>query len=77
MLADLCFLRRNTMLIEYSVGDIIETKKPHPCGGKTWEILRTGADVKMKCVTCGRIVMLSREEAEKRTKKVLQKKNEE
>ena len=61
------------MLIEYNVGDIIETKKNHPCGGKTCEILRTGADVKLKCLTCGRIIMLSREETEKRTKKVLPK----
>ena len=61
------------MLIEYNVGDIIETKKNHPCGGKTWGILRTGADVKLKCLTCGRIIMLTREETEKRTKKVLPK----
>lgn len=61
------------MLIEYNVGDIIETKKNHPCGGRTWEILRTGADVKLKCLTCGRIIMLTREETEKRTKKVLPK----
>ncbi len=59
------------MLIEYNVGDIIETKKTHPCGGKTWEILRVGSDMKLKCATCGRIIMLTREETEKRTKKVL------
>ena len=62
------------MFIEYSVGDIIETKKPHPCGSTQWEIIRTGADVKIKCVTCGRIVMLSREEVEKRTKRLVQHK---
>ena len=59
------------MLIQLNVGDIIETKKNHPCGGKNWEILRVGADIKLKCTTCGRIVMLSREETEKRTKKVV------
>lgn len=59
------------MLIEYKIGDIIETKKTHPCGGKTWEILRVGSDMKLKCTTCGRIIMLTREETEKRTKKVL------
>lgn len=59
------------MLIEYNVSDIIETKKTHPCGGKTWEVLRTGADIKLKCCTCGRIIMLTREEAEKRTKKIV------
>lgn len=61
------------MLIEYKIGDLIETKKAHPCGGKNWEVLRTGADVKLKCTTCGRIIMLTREETEKRTKKVLPK----
>lgn len=59
------------MLIQLNVGDIIETKKNHPCGGKTWEILRVGADIKLKCTTCGRIVMLTREETEKRIKKVV------
>lgn len=61
------------MYIEYNIGDIIQTKKNHPCGGNEWEILRIGADVKLKCTTCGRIVMLTREEAEKRTKKVVSK----
>ena len=61
------------MFIEYNAGDIIETKKNHPCGGKTWEVLRTGADVKLKCLTCCRIILLTREETEKRTKKVLHK----
>ncbi len=65
------------MFIDYGVGDIIETKKNHPCGGKSWEILRTGADVKMKCCTCGRIVMLTREEAEKRTRSILKKASDE
>lgn len=59
------------MLIQLNVGDIIETKKNHPCGGKNWEILRVGADIKLKCTTCGRIVMLTREETEKRIKKVV------
>ena len=59
------------MLIQLNVGDIIETKKNHPCGGKNWEILRVGADIKLKCTTCGRIVMLIREETEKRIKKVV------
>ena len=40
------------------VGDIVVMKKPHPCGGNLWEVVRTGADVKIKCVKCGRVVML-------------------
>ena len=53
------------------VGDVIQTRKPHPCGGDRWTVLRTGADVKMRCETCGRIVMLDREAFLRRRKAVL------
>ena len=53
------------------VGDIVRMKKKHPCGGDTWEITYVGADIKMKCETCGRIVMLDRPTFDKRVKKVL------
>lgn len=56
-------------LTELKLGDRIETKKPHPCGGKEWEIVRTGADYKIKCLTCGRAVMLSPDELKKRVKR--------
>lgn len=46
----------------YSLGDIVETKKTHPCGGNKWEVVRTGADYKLKCLTCGRLVMLTPDE---------------
>lgn len=49
----------------FSVGDTIKAKKPHACGGREWEILRTGADVKLKCATCGRIVFRSVPETER------------
>ncbi len=51
-----------------NLGDRIETKKPHPCGGQLWEITRKGADVKIKCLTCGRVVMLTPDELRKRIK---------
>ena len=54
-----------------NVGDGIITKKPHPCGGSSWTVTRTGADVKLKCDTCGRVVMLDRSECEKRIKKLI------
>ena len=57
----------------YSLGDIDETKKPHPCGGNKWEVVRTGADYKLKCLTCGRLVMLTPDELKKRVKRVLSK----
>ena len=49
---------------------IVETKKTHPCGGKLWEIVRTGADYKLRCLTCGRIVMLTPDELKKRVKRI-------
>ncbi len=57
-------------LKNFSIGVIVETKKPHPCGGKEWEIVRTGADFKIKCRTCGRIVMLSPDELKKRVRRI-------
>ena len=57
----------------FSLGDVVETKKPHPCGGNKWEIVRTGADYKIKCLTCGRLVMLTPAELRKRVKRVLSK----
>ena len=53
------------------LGDIVETKKPHPCGGARWEIVRVGADWKIKCLSCGRLVMLSPDELKKRVKRVV------
>ncbi len=55
--------------MDYSVGDIVETKKQHPCGSKNWEITRVGVDFKLKCLGCGHVVMLDREKAIKSIKK--------
>lgn len=54
-----------------SPGTVVETKKPHPCGGTRWEIVRTGADYKIKCLTCGRLVMLTPDELKKRVKRMV------
>ena len=43
----------------FSIGDNVTTKKPHACGGNSWEVLRVGADYKIKCLKCGHVVMLS------------------
>ena len=53
---------------EYEVGDIVKLKKPHPCGSFAWEILRVGADFRLKCIGCGHQVMLARRQVEKSTK---------
>ena len=49
----------------YEVGDIVKLKKPHPCGSYEWEILRVGADFRLKCVGCGRQVMTERKKKKK------------
>ncbi len=56
---------------EYKVGDIIETKKQHPCGSARWEITRTGADFKIKCLGCGRVVMMPYVEFKKKVKRTV------
>ena len=57
--------------MEYALGNIIQMKKPHPCGENKWRIIRVGMDVKVKCLGCGHIVMLPAEVFIKRLKKVL------
>ncbi len=54
------------------VGDRVELKKPHPCGGKTFSVLRVGMDFKIKCETCGREVMVLRNKIEKNIKKIIE-----
>ena len=49
--------------MEYNVGDIVRTKKQHPCGNKLWEIIRVCVDFKLKCQGCEHIVVLPREKA--------------
>lgn len=50
--------------------DILTMKKPHPCGSKTWEVLRVGADFRLKCQGCGHEVMVPRSKAEKNIRAV-------
>lgn len=50
--------------------DIITTKKPHPCKGNTFEVIRLGADYKIKCLTCGKIILIDDETLQKRIKNV-------
>lgn len=55
----------------FAVGDIVKTRKAHPCGGDEWEIQRTGMDFRMKCIKCGHSVMIPRPKFEKSVKKVV------
>lgn len=51
--------------MDLKVGDIIKMKKQHPCGNNSWEIIRTGMDIRLKCNGCGHQVMLPRKQVEK------------
>lgn len=51
--------------LDIQVGDRVLLRKPHPCGGSSWDVVRIGADIGIRCVTCGRRVMLPRPKFEK------------
>ncbi|WP_199445749.1 MULTISPECIES: DUF951 domain-containing protein [Aerococcus] len=53
--------------------DVVQMKKPHPCGENAWKVIRLGADIRIKCQGCGQSVMMPRREFEKKMKKVLVK----
>ena len=59
------------MKVDYKLNDIVIMKKPHPCGSNKWQIVRVGADIKIKCLNCGRTIMLERVEYNKKIKKVV------
>ncbi len=58
------------MNLQCEIGDIIKMKKKHPCGSFEWEILRVGADFRLKCMGCGHQVMISRKVVEKSIKEL-------
>ena len=55
------------------LGDRVRLRKPHPCGGYEWRVVRLGADIGLKCLVCGRRVLLSRSEVEKRIKMIIER----
>jgi hypothetical protein len=59
--------------IPFVVGDVVRLKKPHPCGGYDWTVVRLGADIGLKCLGCGRRVLLPRREAERRLKQFVER----
>lgn len=56
--------------LDVRVGDRVSLRKPHPCGGDEWEVTRIGADIGIRCLTCGRRIMLPRAKFEKRARSV-------
>ncbi|HBY04229.1 MAG TPA: DUF951 domain-containing protein [Desulfotomaculum sp.] len=62
------------VLVKYNVGDVVRMKKVHPCGGDQWEIMRTGVDFRIRCLKCGRVVMLPRPKFEKSVRSIISSK---
>jgi len=56
------------VVLEVRLGDVVRLRKVHPCGGYEWDVVRLGADIGVKCRTCGRRVLLDRSVFEKRVK---------
>ncbi|MFY9139522.1 MAG: DUF951 domain-containing protein [Thermacetogeniaceae bacterium] len=57
--------------MRFSIGDVVRMKKQHPCGNDQWEIMRVGMDFRIRCLKCGRMVMLPRPKFEKSVKEVV------
>lgn len=58
------------MPMDIQVGDVLEMKKNHPCGSHEWQVLRIGMDFKLRCMGCGREMMIPRSKAEKSVKQI-------
>ena len=58
-------------IIRMNPGDVLELKKPHPCGGRRFKIMRVGSEVRIVCETCGRDMVMERVRLEKSEKKVI------
>ena len=56
--------------MDINVGDIVRLKKQHPCGNHEWEVLRIGADFRLKCMGCGHQIMIARKIVEKNVKEI-------
>jgi hypothetical protein len=54
--------------VPFFIDDVVRLRKPHPCGSYDWRVVRIGADIGIRCLTCGRRVLLPRRTIEKRLK---------
>ena len=61
------------MPLDLRIGDIIKLKKKHPCGGYHWEVTRTGIDIGLKCLCCGRKVLVPRIKIERRVRQMIKR----
>ena len=60
-------------MLDLHLDDVLRLRKPHPCGGYEWRVVRLGADIGLQCLTCDRRVLLTRREVEKRTKTLVER----
>lgn len=58
---------------DFQLNDIVEMKKPHPCGENKWRIIRMGMDIRIKCLRCDRSVLIPRNEFTRKLKKIIEK----
>ena len=58
-------------ILKISVGDVLELKKPHPCGSKSFKVLRIGSQIRIVCSGCGRDMVVERPKLEKAIKKII------
>ena len=63
-------MTRQDAPLDLRIGDRVRLRKLHPCGGQTWDVTRIGADIGIRCTTCGRRIMLPRAKLEKQVKSV-------
>ena len=62
------------MLPDLEMGDVLRLRKPHPCGATDWIVVRLGADIGLKCLGCGRRILLPRRDVARRLKTIVGKK---
>jgi hypothetical protein len=62
-----------TAPIELFLNDLVQMRKPHPCGGDTWRVVRLGAEIGLRCTTCERRVLLPRSTVERRMKRFIER----
>jgi hypothetical protein len=55
---------------DFTLGQLVVMKKPHPCGSNEWKIIRLGMDIRIKCLNCGRSVLIPRGKFERRVKEI-------
>lgn len=66
-------MRKEYVRMNIQVGNILKLKKKHPCGSQEWEVLRSGADFRLKCCGCGHQIMIARPALEKNVREIREK----